>query len=582
MAGEASTRYNRKMLEERPLTYDHRSVERSWQERWEREGIYRTPDADPRPKYYVLEMLPYPSGDLHVGHAKNYTLGDSVARLMRMHGYNVLHPMGWDAFGLPAENAAIQRGIDPDSWTRSNIDNMRRQIKLMGTGYDWTREFATCDPEYYRWNQWFFLRMYERGLAYKRETPVNWCPVDQTVLANEQVEDGRCWRCDALVERRNLSQWNFKITAYADRLLADLERLDGWPERIRTMQRNWIGRSEGCTFAFDVEGVDARIDVFTTRVDTVYGVTFLAIAAEHPVVAKLLDAFLGERAEGRRVCGVADLEVRARTHPTHGEERRRDGSVCDSPALGGARSDLGDELRARRIRNGRGDGRPRARRTRLRFRAQARTADRPRDRAEQSLDCARDDNAALEAAFVDDGVLVNSGEFSGLSSADSAYGDYRAVRGTRTRDGDDQFPHSRLADFASALLGYADPDDLLSDRRDGPGPRRSASGRVAARRRVHRSRLAARQRPELHERQLPDVRRPRDARPGHDGHVRRLVLVLRALPRSARRGAAVRAEHRRLAAGRPVHRRRRARGDAFALRALLLQVHGRRGLHLRR
>jgi leucyl-tRNA synthetase len=275
------------MPEER--TYDFRAVERAWQERWEREGIYRArPDAE-RP-YYVLEMLPYPSGDLHVGHAKNYTLGDAIARTMRMHGYDVLHPMGWDAFGLPAENAAIQRGIDPESWTRSNIENMRRQIRLMGTGYDWTREFATCDPSYYRWNQWFFLRMFERGLAYKREAPVNWCPVDRTVLANEQVEDGKCWRCGATVERRNLAQWFFKITDYAERLLGGLDRLEGWPERTKTMQRNWIGRSEGVTFAFDVENVDAQIEVFTTRVDTLFGATFLAVAAEHPVVAKILEA----------------------------------------------------------------------------------------------------------------------------------------------------------------------------------------------------------------------------------------------------------------------------------------------------
>jgi len=278
------------MLEERPLTYDYRAIEQAWQARWEADRIYQSDDTDPRPKYYVLEMLPYPSGDLHVGHAKNYTLGDAVARIMRMRGNNVVHPMGWDAFGLPAENAAIQRGIEPDTWTRSNIENMRRQIKLMGTGYDWTREFATCDPEYYRWNQWFFLRMYEKGLAYKRETPVNWCPNDQTVLANEQVVDGKCWRCGSVVERRNLSQWNFKITDYADRLLAGIDRLDGWPERIKTMQRNWIGRSEGTTFSFAIEGVDANIDAFTTRVDTVYGVTFMAIAPEHPIVAKMLAA----------------------------------------------------------------------------------------------------------------------------------------------------------------------------------------------------------------------------------------------------------------------------------------------------
>jgi len=280
------------MLEERSAaaTYDFRTVEPAWQERWEREGLYHAHDDDPRPKYYVLEMLPYPSGDLHVGHAKNYTLGDAIARMTRMRGYNVVHPMGWDAFGLPAENAAIQRGIAPEPWTRSNIANMRRQIRLMGTSYDWRREFATCDPEYYRWNQWFFLRMYEKGLAYKREAPVNWCPVDQTVLANEQVVDGTCWRCGSVVERRNLSQWFLNITSYADRLLAGIDRLEGWPERIKTMQRNWIGRSEGTTFSFDIEGIDATIDVFTTRVDTLFGVTFLAVAPEHPVVAQIVAA----------------------------------------------------------------------------------------------------------------------------------------------------------------------------------------------------------------------------------------------------------------------------------------------------
>ncbi|MBV8374259.1 MAG: leucine--tRNA ligase, partial [Candidatus Eremiobacteraeota bacterium] len=293
-------------------TYDYRAVERKWQERWERTGIYRAVETDPstssgqasRPKYYVLEMLPYPSGDLHVGHAKNYTLGDAIARMMRMLGYNVLHPMGWDAFGLPAENAAIARGIDPARWTADNIANMERQLRLLGTSYDWSRELATSSPEYYRWNQWLFLRLYEHGLAYKREAPVNWCPHDRTVLANEQVIDGRCWRCQHLVERRNLSQWFLKITAYADRLLSDLEKLPGWPERTCTMQRNWIGRSEGVEFAFGIEGLEATIEVFTTRIDTVYGATFIAIAAEHPVVAALktivskkhaaaIDAFAG-------------------------------------------------------------------------------------------------------------------------------------------------------------------------------------------------------------------------------------------------------------------------------------------------
>ena len=283
------------MVEDRPHTYDHRMVEERWQKEWERSGIYRALDDDPREKYYVLEMLPYPSGDLHVGHAKNYTLGDAVARSIRMLGYNVVHPMGFDAFGLPAENAAIQRGIDPNSWTRKNIATMERHIRLMGTGYDWTREIVTCDPSFYRWNQWLFLRMYEDGLAYKREAPVNWCPKDQTVLANEQVVDGRCWRCGTLVERRNLSQWFLKITAYADRLLDSIDRLDGWPEKVRVMQRNWIGRSEGVTFSFEVEGLGDRVSVYTTRLDTLFGVTYLALAPEHPIVARIVERYPKKR-----------------------------------------------------------------------------------------------------------------------------------------------------------------------------------------------------------------------------------------------------------------------------------------------
>jgi leucyl-tRNA synthetase len=278
------------------LMYDFKSVELRWQTRWEREHLYRTADESAKPKYYTMEMWPYPSGDLHVGHAKNYTLGDVIARMMRMLGYNVLHPMGWDAFGLPAENAAIDRGIDPAVWTAENILNMRRQIRLMGTGYDWSREIATCEPEYYRWNQWLFLRLFESGLAYKREAPVNWCPHDRTVLANEQVIDGRCWRCDHLVERRNLSQWFLRITAYADRLLEDLANLSGWPERTRTMQRNWIGRSEGANVAFAVDGMDESIEVFTTRLDTLYGATFLALAPEHRLVGPLKRTVSNERA----------------------------------------------------------------------------------------------------------------------------------------------------------------------------------------------------------------------------------------------------------------------------------------------
>lgn len=280
--------YNTVMAPREIPPYEPGAIEPKWQRLWEERGQHRVSERADKKKYYLLEYLPYPSGDLHVGHARNYTLGDVIGRHLRMRGYNVLHPMGWDAFGLPAENAAIQRGVHPRVWTEQNIANMRRQLRALGTAYDWSREIDTSSPEYYRWTQWIFLLLHRKGLAYKKEAPVNWCPVDRTVLANEQVVDGKCWRCHAVVERRLLNQWFFRITAYADKLLEGLDRLTGWPERIKTMQRNWIGRSEGTTFAFDVEGIGERIAVFTTRLDTVYGATFVAIAPEHPLVESII------------------------------------------------------------------------------------------------------------------------------------------------------------------------------------------------------------------------------------------------------------------------------------------------------
>ena len=261
--------------------YDPSSVEAEARQFWADERIFEVDEDPARASYYCLCMFPYPSGKLHIGHVRNYTIGDVISRFKRMQGYNVLQPMGWDAFGMPAENAAIKNNVPPAVWTYQNIDYMRGQLKLLGFGYDWTRELATCRPEYYRWEQWLFTRLMEKGIAYKKTAPVNWCPVDQTVLANEQVIEGRCWRCDTEVERREIAQWFLKITDYADELLADLDSVD-WPEQVKTMQRNWIGRSRGMEVEFEVPDHDSLL-VYTTRPDTLYGATFMAIAAEHPL-----------------------------------------------------------------------------------------------------------------------------------------------------------------------------------------------------------------------------------------------------------------------------------------------------------
>ncbi|MGE5371451.1 MAG: leucine--tRNA ligase [Solirubrobacterales bacterium] len=264
--------------------YEAKTIEARWQQHWEENKPFRVAEDTGKPKYYDLEMFPYPSGNLHMGHVRNYSIGDVVARFKAMRGYNVLHPMGWDAFGLPAENAAIKHGIPPAKWTYANIENMKRQLKSLGISYDWDREIATCTPEYYKFTQWLFLKLYHMGLAYKKQAAVNWCPSCATVLANEQVVDGACERCDTLVERKNLEQWFFKTTDYAERLLVDLDKLPGWPEKVKIMQRNWIGRSEGCQFRLKVKNSDAEIPVFTTRPDTVFGVTYMVLAPEHPLV----------------------------------------------------------------------------------------------------------------------------------------------------------------------------------------------------------------------------------------------------------------------------------------------------------
>lgn len=275
--------------------YDPQTIEKKWQARWQAQNAFAVTHESDKPKYYVLEMFPYPSGNIHMGHVRNYSIGDVVARCKRMQGFNVLHPMGWDAFGLPAENAAIKHHTHPAQWTYANIDNMRAQLKRLGYSYDWDRELATCRPEYYRWEQMFFLRLLEKGLVYRKKAPQNWCPSCHTVLANEQVIDGLCWRCDSRVEQKDLTQWFLRITAYGDELLEDLARLDGgWPERVIAMQRNWIGKSTGAAITFGLEKAVAGvqgIDVFTTRPDTLYGVTFMTLAPEHELVEKLIQGY---------------------------------------------------------------------------------------------------------------------------------------------------------------------------------------------------------------------------------------------------------------------------------------------------
>lgn len=389
--------------------YDPQTLEANLQHSWELTGAFKAVEDPSKDKFYCLSMFPYPSGRLHMGHVRNYTIGDAISRYQRMQGKNVLQPMGWDAFGLPAENAAIKHNVPPAKWTRENIDYMRNQLKKLGLGYDWSRELATCDPDYYRWEQWFFTELYKKGLVYKKLATVNWCPTDQTVLANEQVEDGCCWRCDTPVERKELAQWFIKITDYAEELLNDLDKLDGWPERVKAMQRNWIGRSEGLQMTFDVDGT--ALEIYTTRPDTLMGVTYLAVAAEHPLALQAaasnaeLAAFIAEckktavneeALETMEKRGI-DTGLKAK-HPVTGElvpvwaanfvlMTYGTGAVMAVPA-----HDQRD----------------------YEFASKYGIA------IKQAIAPAGEEACDLsEAAFTEKGVLVDSGEFSGLSSADA-------------------------------------------------------------------------------------------------------------------------------------------------------------------
>jgi leucyl-tRNA synthetase len=301
--------------------YNPASIEEKWQQTWAEQKADRAEENSKKPKFYALSMFPYPSGNLHMGHVRVYTITDVIARLKRMQGYRVLNPMGWDAFGLPAENAAIERGIHPAKWTYQNIAQMKGQLQRLGISFDWSREVTTCSPDYYKWTQWIFLQFYQAGLAYQKEAAVNWDPIDQTVLANEQVDnEGRSWRSGAMVERKLLRQWFFKITDYADQLLNDLDKLTGWPDRVKLMQANWIGKSTGAYLEFPIVGMDEKIGVFTTRPDTVYGVTYVVLAPEHPLTPRVttadrksaVDTFIKE------VGNESELERTAEDKPKRG------------------------------------------------------------------------------------------------------------------------------------------------------------------------------------------------------------------------------------------------------------------------
>ncbi len=391
--------------------YNPRIIEEKWQKVWAENNFHKTEIDRTKPEYYVLEMFPYPSGNLHMGHVRNYSIGDVIARFHKMRGYSVLHPMGWDAFGMPAENAAIKHGIHPAEWTWKNIANMRDQQNRMGLSYDWEREVATCHPEYYRWTQWLFLLFYERGLAYKKKAAVNWCPDCATVLANEQVIEGKCWRCDSVVIKQDLEQWFFKITAYADRLLADLKELKGWPERVKIMQENWIGRSEGTEFSFTVKETGDQIPVYTTRIDTVFGVSYVVLAPEHPLVEKLTQGTAYEEPARAFVQKMQSLNELSRTSTETEKEGLPIGVRAVNPFNGEEIPILIANYVLMDYGTGAVMGVPAHDQRDFEFAAKYKLPVKP---VVQPADA--DNSSVLTAAYEDKGKLVASGEFTGMDN----------------------------------------------------------------------------------------------------------------------------------------------------------------------
>ncbi len=389
--------------------YNPTAIEEKWQQIWADQGLDLTSDDRSKPKFYALSMFPYPSGNLHMGHVRNYTITDVIARVRRMQGYRVLHPMGWDAFGLPAENAAIDRGVHPAKWTHENINQMRAQLQRLGLSYDWNREVATCSPDYYRWTQWIFLQFLKAGLAYQKEAAVNWDPIDQTVLANEQVgSEGRSWRSGAIVERKLLKQWFLKITDYAEQLLTDLDQLRGWPERVKLMQANWIGKSVGAYLEFPIVGLDEKVGVFTTRPDTVYGVTYVVLAPEHPLTAKVTT---GDRQAAvhrfvQQIASESELERTAEDQPKRGIPT---GGKVINPFTGGEIPIWIADYVLYEYGTGAVMGVPAHDTRDYQFAKQNQLPI-------KTVILPESKETVLDHAYVDAGVMVNSGEFDGMAS----------------------------------------------------------------------------------------------------------------------------------------------------------------------
>ena len=554
--------------------YQPQVIEKKWQQRWADTGAFEVEIDRSRPKFYCLEMFAYPSGHAHVGHVRNYMIGDIVARLKRMQGFNVLHPFGWDAFGLPAENAAIKNNTHPETWTLENIAHMKGQLQRLGISYAWGREIATCLPDYYRWNQWLFLRMLERDLAYRRRSTVNWCPTCQTVLANEQVIDGKCWRCGTEVTQRDLEQWFLRITQYADELLDNTANLPDWPEKVLTMQQNWIGRSEGVRAKFpavEPAGHAAReIEIFTTRIDTIYGATFVLLAPEHALVEEFakesanpaefrakLDKF---RAQDRlaRMSGEVEKEGfdtgRKAINPFTKQEvpvwvanfvlaDYGTGAIMAVPAHDERDGEFAMKY-GLPIKHGRAAG-----------------------------GCAiwPEGRAQARAPTRAQGRMVDSGEFTGMrtEAAWQAMADFAEKNGIGQRT-----KQYRLKDWGVSRQRYwGTPIPVIHCPTDGvvAGAGRSAAGAAAEGRAVHRPRrFAAGADRRVRQRDVSEVRRSRAARDRHDGHVLRFVVVLLSLLRSAQRRTAVQAGRGPLLGpGRFLQRRRRARHPAPDLLALL-------------